>query len=189
MGSCRTRTGGGPNGPDGKPGPGWLYTPVGGAPPNLASAAYTNNAVSAYKTGLYYEYMPNPKTYVCTMDAKSKFYKDRANQLSTYIMNGAVCGFTASPFRSAKITQVWSQMCLIQWEPDENLGGIGAFAYNDASSFPDRNEGIGRLHTKGGVVLAVDGHVQFIDFNSFLREQNNPAKGLLWWSPWTPNGR
>jgi prepilin-type N-terminal cleavage/methylation domain-containing protein len=182
---------GAPNLPNGKPGPGWLYTPVGGAPPNLASAAYTNNVVAAYKTGLYYEYMPNPKTYVCSLDTKSKYYKDRANKLSTYIMNGAVCGFNSNPFRSAKITQVWSPMCLIQWEPDENLGGIGAFAYNDASSFPDRNEGIGRLHTKGGIVLAVGGHVQFIDFNTFLREQtNNPtARGLLWWNPWTRNGR
>ena len=185
---------GAPNMPDGKPGPGWLYTPEGGGPPNLTSAKYTNNAVAAYTAGRYYEYMPNPKTFVCSLDTKSRFYKDRANKLSTYIMNGAVCGYginSAKPFVSTKITAVWSPMCLIQWEPDENLGGIGAFAYNDASSFPDRNEGIGRLHTKGGVVLALGGHVQFIDFNTFLREQTNAptAKGLLWWSPWTKNGR
>ncbi len=137
--------------------------------------------------------MPNPKTYVCSLDSKSKYYAARANKLSTYIMNGAVCGFSDSPFRSAKITQVWSPMCYIQWEPDEKLGNppIGAFAYNDASSFPDRNEGIGRLHTKGGIVLAVGGHVQFIDVNLFFREQTNAptAKGLLWWNPWTKNGR
>jgi uncharacterized protein YigE (DUF2233 family) len=68
---------------------------------------------------------------------------------------------------------------------------IGAFAYNDASSYPDRNEGIGRLHTKGGIVLAVGGHVQFIDFNAFFREQTNAptAKGLHLWSPWSKNGR
>lgn len=182
---------GGPNGRDGKPGPGWLYTPEGGGPPNLTSAKYTNNAVAAYKTGLYYEYMPNPKTYVCSLDTKSKYYKARANKLSTYIMNGAVCGYSDNPFRSAKITAVWSPMCFIQWEPDENLGSppIGDFAYNDASSYPSKNEGVGRLHTKGGIVLAVGGHVQFIDFNAFLREQNNPAKGLLWWSPWTKDGR
>ena len=105
---------GAPNGRDGKPGPGWLYTPEGGGPPNLSAIKYTNNAVAAYKTGLYYEYMPNPKTYVCSLDAKSKYYKDRANKLSTYIMNGAVCGYTDSPFRSAKITAVWSPMCYIQ---------------------------------------------------------------------------
>jgi hypothetical protein len=135
--------------------------------------------------------MPNPKAYVCTLDVKSRYFTMRANKMSTYIMNGAVCGYNNTPFRSAKLTQVWSPMCYIQWEPDENLGSppIGAFAYNDASSFPDRNEGVGRLHQKGAIVLAVGGHVQFITFKQFTTEQNNPVKGLLWWSPWTPNGR
>lgn len=135
-----------PNMPNGQPGPGWLFTPVGGQPPNLAAPPYLTNPTMGYKTGLYYQYMPNPKTYVCTLDLKSKYYAQRANKFSTYIMNGAVCGYN-NTYRSAKVTQVWSPMCFIQWEPDENLGNppIGAFAYNDASSFPDRNEGIGRL--------------------------------------------
>ena len=178
--------------PNGQYGPGWLYTPVGGVPPDLAIATYSNNPVSAYKTGLYFQYMPNPKTYLCPVDTKSKYYAQRANKLSTYIMNGAVCGFTGDPFQSAKITSIWSTMCYIQWEPDETLGipPIGAFAYNDASSFPDRNEGVGRLHNKGAIILAVGGHVQFISFKSFTTEQNNPGtpRGLLWWSPFSANG-
>jgi len=180
-----------PNLPSGQPGPGWLFTPRGGAPPNLAVAPFKDDPVSAYKTGLYYQYMPNPKAYVCLLDARSRYYAQRANKMSTYIMNGAVCGYDSSPFRSTKITRVWSPMCYIQWEPDENLGTppIGAFAYNDASSYPDRNEGVGRLHGKGAIVLAVGGHVQFISFKDFQTEQNNPRKGLLWWSPWSASGR
>ena len=104
-------------------------------------------------------------------------------------MNGAVCGYSADKYRSAKITQVWSPMCYIQWEPDETLGNIGAFAYNDASSFPDRNEGVGKLHGSGAVVQAVGGHVQFIKFSLFQAEQNNTRKGLLWWNPWSTDGR
>jgi len=181
-----------PNLPNNQPGPGWLYTPVGGNPPNLLAAPYLNNPIQAYRTGLYFQYMPNPKTYVCTLDVKSKYYNARANKLSTYIMNGAVCGYNGT-YRAAKVTQVWSPMCYIQWEPDENLGNppIGDFAYNDASSYPDRNEGVGRLHQKGGIVLAIGGHVQFLPFADFYREQTNTpnAKGLLWWSPWTANGR
>jgi len=181
-----------PNMRNGQPGPGWLFTPVGGNPPNLSAAPYAANPVQAYQGGLYYRYMPNPKAYICTLDTKSKYYPARANKMSTYIMNGAVCGFN-STYRSAKISQAWSPMCYIQWEPDETLGNppIGAFAYNDASSFPDRNEGIGRLHQKGGIIQAVGGHVEFIDFKTFMREQTNApaAKGLLWWSPWSANGR
>jgi hypothetical protein len=83
-------------------------------------------------------------------------------------------------------------MCYIQWEPDENLGvpPIGAFAYNDASSYPNVNEGVGRLHQKGAIVQAVGGHVVFITFKDFTAEQNIVGKkGLLWWSPWTADGR
>jgi len=189
-----------PNWGDGQSSPGvygagWLYTPVNGAPPDLRVLPYSNNPQAAYLTGLYFKYMPNPKAYVCTLDQKSKYFKDRDNQMSTYIMNGAVCGYNKNPFRSAKVNQIWSTTCYIQWEPDENLirpstgQPIGGFAYNDASSFPDRGEGVGRLHTKGAIILAVGGHVQFISFKQFETEQNNPAKGLLWWSPWSANGR
>ena len=180
-------------------GPGWLYTPKGGNPPNLQSLPWKNDPVAAYKTGTYFQYMPsyvqtpvtNSKAFACPLDMRSKYFGSRANKMSTYIMNGAVCGYSTEKYRSAKITQVWSPMCYIEWEPDENLGSppIGAFAYNDASSFPDRNEGVGRLHTSGAIVQAVGGHVQFIKFTQFVAEQNNPRKGLLWWNPWSANGR
>ena len=102
---------GAPNMANGQPGPGWLYTPVNGGPPDLAVAPFSTMPIRAYESGLYFRYMPNPKAYVCTLDLKSRYYSQRANKLSTYIMNGAVCGYNNSPFRSAKITQVWSTMC------------------------------------------------------------------------------
>jgi hypothetical protein len=82
-------------------------------------------------------------------------------------------------------------MAYLQWEPDETLGNppIGAFAFNDASSFPDRNEGVGKLHISGAIVQALGGHVQFITFKQFQTEQNNQRRNLLWWNPKTPNGR
>ena len=180
-------------------GPGWLYTPS-GSPPDLWKLPWTNNPVSAYQTGVYFQYMPsfvrierlnNSKVLSCPRDTTSKYFAKRANKMSTYIMNGAVCGYSSEKYRSAKITQVWSPMCYIQWEPDENLGNppIGEFAYNDASSFPDHNEGVGKLHGSGAIVQAVGGHVQFIKFAQFVAEQNNTRKGLLWWSPWSLNGR
>jgi len=167
---------------------GWLYE---NNPPNLAVAPYTTNVRLAYEKGLYFQYMPNPNAYKCPLDGKSRYYPQRANKLSTYIMNGAVVGYGASA-RSCKLSDAWSQMCYIQWEPDENLGNppIGAFAYNDASSFPDRNEGVGRLHgKKGAIILAVGGHVEWITFRKFEEEQKVTGKGLLWWSPFSPNGR
>ena len=192
---------GAPNLPNGQPGPGWLYTPVGGNPPNLAAAPYSTNPLLAYQGtptqpgGLYFRYMPNPKTYICSVDAKSKYLPLRANKLSTYIMNGAVCGYPSTPlYRSCKVTQVWSPMCYIQWEPDETLATPPEFEYNDGANFPNASEGIGRLHgNKGGQALAVGGHVVFLTQKQFTQEStgngNGPGgKSLLWWSPYTVNG-
>jgi prepilin-type N-terminal cleavage/methylation domain-containing protein len=177
-------------------GPGWLYMPVGGNPPNLQANPFKDNPLAAYKTGVYFQYMSNPRAFNCPLDSRSKYFKQRANQMSSYIMNGAACGFGDSRYKQpvakgVKISDIWSPMCYIQWEPDETLGNppIGVFAYNDASSFPDHNEGVGKLHTSGAIVQAVGGHVQFITFKQFTNEQNNPKKGLLWWSPLVPNGR
>lgn len=177
--------------PDGTEGPGWLYTPVASAPPNITAAPFNVNPQAAYATGLYWRYMPSMKAFTCSVDARSKYYSQRKNKMSTYIMNGAVCGYNRNPYRSAKISGVWSPMCYLQWEPDENLGNPpkGAGAYNDASSFPDRNEGIGRLHGSGGIIQAVGGHVLFITLKQFQDEQVTPGRGLLWWSPFSADGR
>lgn len=177
---------------------GWLYTGTSASVPPLGalvSAAQRDktNELAAYQTGLYFSYMPNPKAYKCPLDDKSQKFKTRPNQMSSYIMNGAACGYgTYNDDRknhgSCKVTEVWSPMCYIQWEPDESLNAA-AGAYNDASSFPDRGEGVGYLHNQGAIIRAVGGHVNFITRKQFESEQLNQRKGLLWWNPKTANGR
>jgi prepilin-type N-terminal cleavage/methylation domain-containing protein len=179
---------------------GWLY-PGGNPPDPTVAPYYPNNVQQAYVKGLWWQYLKNMGSYVCPTDRKSKYYPQRTDKLSSYIMNGAVCEYGRLPVSagsptSVKITQVWNSQCLIMWEPDENNPNpppngapIGAFAYNDASSYPDRGEGVGHLHGAGAVVLALDSHVPFMRYTSFQTEQANPAKGLLWWAPDTLNGR
>lgn len=121
-------------------------------------------------------------------------------------MNGAVCGYgdapvNVFPFVVCKSTQIWSPLCYLLWEPDENAlgpGDPGPMEFNDGSNLPDAGppyaEGIGRLHHKtGGNILALDGHVDFMVFNKFralsLNDGPGPGgKGLLWWSPFQANG-
>jgi prepilin-type N-terminal cleavage/methylation domain-containing protein len=182
--------------------PGWLYTPVSGNPPDLWSPTYTNNPVLAYKGGLWFQYLPNLKAYLCPADANSKYYPQRANKLSTYLQNGAVCGFGERFTNvSCHTADVWSPSCYVQWEGNElqlspGTGTpIGAFAYNDGSTYPTTAEGMGQLHVKGGPVVSIDGRVNFISFAQFLFSQTNApgpgpgGKGLLWWSPFSSNGR
>lgn len=188
--------------------PGWLYSNVGGLIPDPGNGgAFENRKLDASKTGLWFSYMPNPKAYLCPMDIKSTTYtgkpdggnRTRLNRLSSYIMNGAVCGYDTQS-RSAKMTQIWSPMCYLLWEPDENYGGLGipgAFDFNDASSFPDRNEGVGKLHSKrGGTMVAIGGHVVFITKEKFAEDASTPlstgpgpgGKTFLWWSPYSTSG-
>jgi prepilin-type N-terminal cleavage/methylation domain-containing protein len=178
--------------------PGWLYTgTAGGNPPDIGVVPLLTDPTPAYKGGLWFSYMPNMRAYKCPYDpSRSKYYAQRANKMCSYIMNGAVIGYDPNNYPnygSCKITDIWSPLCYLMWEPDENnLNGgvpIGAFAYNDASSYPDRGEGVGHWHQSGAVILAVGGHVNFITFKQFTDEQNNPQKGLLWWNPKSSNGR
>jgi prepilin-type N-terminal cleavage/methylation domain-containing protein len=187
--------------------PGWLY----GMKPSLPDptvAPWTNNAVGAWSQGLWFQYMPNPKTYLCPVDIRSKTYTTptsqggRNNKLSSYVMNGAQCGYGSSVPRGCKASAPWSPMCYLLWEPDENYlgpGNPGAFEYNDASNFPQASngEGIGRLHSKkGGQILALGGHVIFITTKTFYTDSNTtPGKGpgpggktYLWWSPFKTDG-
>jgi hypothetical protein len=189
---------GAPNMPNGVPGPGWLYTPVGGNPPNLSVAPYSSNPTLAYATGLLYQYDRSPSLYICPVDRESKYFPLRLNKLSSYIMNGAACGY-ANTYRSCKITEVWSPACYLSWNPDEShqtdlqggLGSpVGAFAFNDASSYPDKNEGVATLHTLTGAdILTVAGNVQFVSIQKFTAEQTSATKSLVWWSPFSANGK
>jgi prepilin-type N-terminal cleavage/methylation domain-containing protein len=189
-------------------GPGWLYG-MKGTLPDPTVAPWTNNAVGAWSQGLWFQYMPNPKSYLCPVDIHSKTYTTptsaggRNNKLSSYVMNGAVSGYPSpNVLRSCKVTAAWSPMCYLLWEPDENVlgpGNPGAFEYNDAANFPQASngEGIGRLHSKkGGAILALAGHVIFITTKTFYNDSNTAAgkgpgpggKTYLWWSPYKPDG-
>jgi prepilin-type processing-associated H-X9-DG protein len=201
------------------PSPGWLYTlPV---PKGLPGAGIddipdpfttpwnttsTSGAIaeSAWLSGVYFPYMKMPMSYLCPKDTLSKDWlaeprgaqgPGRNNKLSTYVMNGATCNYGGTPALE-KMTAVWSPMCYIQWEPNEQLevlaGQNPAFEYNDAANFPyappGGGEGIGNLHNGAGNALALDGHVDIMASNVFARLSNfkgaGPGgKGLLWWAP------
>ena len=199
------------DGGDGNTPQGWLYL-VSRRIPDPFIAPWSIHGDAAWQTGLYWKYMPNSKAFLCPVDIKSPTYtkNQRNNELSSYVMNGAMCDFTdaksPSQYQLAKTTATWNpSACYIQWEPDENTlgpGNPGAFEFNDAANFPSAppssGEGIGRLHSKnGGNILAVDGHVQYILAAAFAQDSNIPAgtgpgpggKTDLWWDPFTSNGR
>jgi prepilin-type N-terminal cleavage/methylation domain-containing protein len=198
---------------------GWLYAmkqadlpagATGGQVPNPYDPGFfLNKRVLASQTGLWFKYAPNPDLYLCPVDIASKTFTTptasggRNNKLSTYVMDGSVVGFpTVPPYGTpCKITAVWSPLCYLIWEPNENSvaqGNPGAFEYNDGANFPNISEGIGLLHSKhGGNALALDGHVdivttvQFNQYSGASAARPGPGPGgrsYLWWSPYSLNG-
>jgi prepilin-type N-terminal cleavage/methylation domain-containing protein len=203
-----------PNWDGGNPGlqAGWLYQVPNGAssiPDPYNDPNYSKSFASAWQTGMWYKYCQNPNVFLCPVDIQSPDYKQpyssggRNNKLSTYVMDGAVVGFDpknsqVAPYLPMKITAVWSTMCYLLWEPNENnvaMGNPGAFEYNDAGNSPTSKEGIGLLHSKhGGNGLAMDAHVDFVtveqfNANSTAGKGTGPGgKTLLWYDNVNANG-
>jgi prepilin-type N-terminal cleavage/methylation domain-containing protein/prepilin-type processing-associated H-X9-DG protein len=198
------------------PGGGWLYTlpnaQWGDSIPDPFALPAGTVAATAWQTGLWYHYDPNPNAYLCPVDViQSRDYTQvptsttsgaggRQNKLSTYVMNGSACSFSYPANAPViKSTDIWSPLCYLMWEPDEYLTcpsypeGELNFEWNDAANNPDvppnGSEGIGRLHGKdGGNILALDGHVDYITTNVFNKLSLNSGpgpggKGLLYWDP------
>jgi type II secretory pathway pseudopilin PulG len=174
---------------------GWLYL-VSSRIPDPFVAPWLNNGDSAWRTGLWWKYMPNAKVFLCPVDIQSPTYtqNQRNNELSSYVMNGAVCGFQSGGVnRTCKISDAWSPDCYMLWVPDENAlgpGNPGAFEFNDGSNYPTTSEGgVAQLHTvAGGDILTVGGAVQFVSLQRFAKESNSSSNSLAWWSPFSSTG-
>jgi prepilin-type N-terminal cleavage/methylation domain-containing protein len=188
---------------------GWIYAgDPASAPSTLASggplaiANWDKNQVVHLKQGVFWQYVPNGKVFICPDDLKPSLtglWALRDETLSTYVMNGASCYYANPPnqyqYGTCKVSQIWNALCIILWEPDQLLNPT--YAYNDGSSYPGYDnlagrgtgEGLGHLHVKGGNVLTVSGSTQFMSFIDFNNEQANPRKNLLFWNPKTATGR
>ena len=159
--------------------PGWLYDATGlTAPPPPTPANYQN--------GLLWQYLKNVGVYWCPADktnATSSTWPNRKNQLSSYLMNGAMGNFFN--VKAAKLSQI-RRSAYMMWEPDDTQT---IQAYNDGSAIPQvagtLNEGPSRRHATGCVLLGTDGHTEFM---KYLNATNlmNMKSSEFWWAPLSP---
>jgi prepilin-type N-terminal cleavage/methylation domain-containing protein len=176
----------------GQPLPGWLYTPVGSAPPNMAASPYSTNAPLAYQGGLLWPFIKSKDIYWCPTDLATNTpgYTKRVNKMSTYIMSGAVSSFSQTMFVGHKITS-FRQDAYISWEPNEFTLN-GDTAYNDGSSYPDPQQdgALGQRHGKtGGIVIVVSGSVEFVKYKQWATLALSPVKNSIWCNPSSVSGR
>ena len=177
---------------NGQPIPGWLYLPVDDAPPNLDAAPYTVFPTQAYQGGLFWPYLHNPAVYRCPLDlTNSANFRQRSNKLSTYVMNGAVCGYgDIAPLSYHQAD--FRPNAYIMWEPGDTSPYLGVDTYNDGSSYPDPTQdfGLGTRHDKrGGLVVTACGTVEFVTFAVWTKLGEATVKNQVWCNPGKANGR
>lgn len=152
---------------------GWLY-----APPLTRGG---RNPTSPIRDGLLWPYLESEEVYRCPtdwMNTHDPLFDARVQQLSSYVMNGSVSGFSGGP--GLNIEQ-FRPDAIIFWEADERT----PFFYNDGANFP--HEGISLRHGKGAHIAGIDGHVEIIGEHEYdLELERRP--GRFWNNPQSADG-
>lgn len=160
--------------------------------------AWGRTNVATVGSGVLLQYMANVKTFICPLDgpqSPNAVYRtawfQRGEQYSSYIMNFSV-GFNNQDYnnasvnngfynyRTARLTSLFSQECIIMWESDFSNPGL----YNDGSNVPSF-EGLGANHVIGGLVLQVCGSTEWVKTNYWDSISTAPpgnGRNVLWWN-------
>jgi len=150
--------------------------------------------LNAFYRGLYWPYVRNRDVYYCPTDNTNlPSFALRHEQLSTYVMNGAVKGFdhVAAPF-TYKLPQM-TLLGVLLWEPDDSQESGSAGIYNDGAStpyYPPIDFGVSKRHLPGCNLLFMDSHVEFKKYEVGMGEcqSYNNFPNEFWCNPGTPSG-
>jgi prepilin-type N-terminal cleavage/methylation domain-containing protein len=159
------------------PGPqGWLYT-------------YNTSAPGRFtvQTGSFWTVLTNPKIYFCPSDdTNSALFKLRPQQISSYVMNGAVCGYERGLNPPVKLASL-SPMGVSFWECNNATEQDNEQLFNDGASSPDENTS-GR-HGSIAVYAAFDGAARKMAISEWTAKMNADGPNELWCFPGSSNGQ
>ena len=177
---------------------GWLYD--GG---NHGLGGTGLNATSAVKpqlveTGSFWPFLKNREVYKCPTHVKITLGTAWSDNLTSYLMNGAVNTF-GDPEAITKKKVQWKSNHFkgddfLLWEADER-GGVG---WNDGSSFPAESynpndpgaAGLAARHGRFAAAAFHGGHAEWFGHKEFLRlAQHNPKqRNAVYCAPETVDG-
>jgi prepilin-type N-terminal cleavage/methylation domain-containing protein len=152
---------------------GWLYT----INPEAAGPAEFDP-----RTGAMWPILSSSNSYFCPRDTASTTFKQRDQQCSTYVMNGAINGYDRAIYPLVKWTHV-PPLGIVCWEPDQN----DLANFNDGASSPD--EGLTARHAQGGVYGEFNGAVAFMKGSAWTNGVNQTNGNQFWCYPDSPDGR
>jgi prepilin-type N-terminal cleavage/methylation domain-containing protein len=150
-------------------GPGWLYQA-----PDMTQP-------EDVKAGALFKYLNNTGIYHCPSD-QPPWKSGCAHMLTSYMMNGAVCGYNRI-IPSYKITRMkpnW--ICLIEADQADDATEP---TWDDG--YVDPEDGNSDRHRGGSNVACFDTHVEWISQADFDVESEK-TPGRLWCNPGTQTG-
>jgi prepilin-type N-terminal cleavage/methylation domain-containing protein len=157
---------------------GWLYA--------LDSAA---SAADRFKvtTGSFWSILGNQKMYFCPSDdTNSTMFQARGQKISSYVMNGAVCGYDRGLFPSLKVSALPASGITF-WECANNTLEENQTLFNDGASSPDEN--VSARHGAVAIYGAFDGSTATMRLDLWKSQADNSIKNDLWCYSPSPDGR
>ena len=146
-------------------------------------------------TGQLYQYLKNPKLFLCPQDAVDKNYLLRTELISSYVWNGAAVGYGLVS-TSYKISK-FKPTNILQWENDETLNPSGGnwadFANNPmeaiASGSSITKPSFSQRHGKAAQIGRMDGSAgREVSATMLTWAMNTTAPNDLWCNPASANG-
>lgn len=152
--------------------PGWAYD---------ANKGFNGN-INNLTNGALWSVLRDFKVYRCTMDPLERLPTTAcaAWKLSSYNMNGAVCGYGSS-HPAYKMADFRSDDVMF-WEASLEKFKNG----NDLAQYP--NEGMEFRHAGGGAYASLDGHSAWISKDDFNAAAAASGRNKFWCNPANDNG-
>jgi prepilin-type N-terminal cleavage/methylation domain-containing protein len=157
---------------------GWLYT---------LDNTQAGPAQFQVQTGSFWPVLANAGAYFCPSDdTNSPLFKLRGQQISSYVMNGAVCGYARGLSPSVKLSQL-PPAAVTFWECANNTIQENETLFNDGASSPDENTSA--RHGKVTILGAFDGSAALMSLMDWAGKMQAPDANELWCYPGSANGR
>jgi len=157
---------------------GWLYA---------RDLAVTDAAQFKAQTGSFWPVLKDQKMYFCPSDdTNNALFRMRGQQVSSYVMNGAVCGYERALNPPVKLSQL-APSAIAFWECANNTPEDNQSWFNDGASRPDENASA--RHGTVAIYGAFDGSARLMKLTDWADKADADTANELWCFPGSAAGR
>lgn len=156
---------------------GWLYK---------YDATASGPARFKVDTGALWPILHTTKMFFCPRDdTNSALFLLREQQISSYVMNGGVCGYGRPLDSPVKLSRL-SPKAVAYWEGADNTAKEATDNFNDGSSYPSENTSY--RHGNVAVYARFDGSASSMSSNVWVQKVSERTNNEMWCYPDSPDG-